>query len=74
MMVNTEDEEEPQGSQFIVDGEYVPRVLFMSKYQKNIFPLGNLHIYVAALNAPMDRMDHCSIYHHDLYNRLSSHS
>lgn len=30
-MVNVEDNEEPSGSQFVVDGEYVPRVFFMGK-------------------------------------------
>ncbi|XP_020899281.1 uncharacterized protein LOC110237993 [Exaiptasia diaphana] len=30
VMVNVEDKEEPSGSQFVVDGEYVPRIFFMN--------------------------------------------
>lgn len=41
VMVNTEDEEEPKGSQFIVDGEYIPRVLFMNPEGKVIDEIWN---------------------------------
>lgn len=36
VMVNVEDNEEPSGSQFVVDGEYVPRIFFMGKHDKII--------------------------------------
>ncbi|CAH3198266.1 unnamed protein product [Porites evermanni] len=41
VMVNTEDEEEPKGSQFIVDGEYIPRVLFLNPEGKVIDEIWN---------------------------------
>lgn len=41
VMVNTEDEEEPKGSQFVVDGEYIPRVLFLNPEGKVIDEIWN---------------------------------
>lgn len=41
VMVNTEDEEEPKGSQFVVDGEYIPRVLFLNPEGKVIEAIWN---------------------------------
>ncbi|XP_015754777.1 PREDICTED: protein disulfide-isomerase A5-like [Acropora digitifera] len=49
VMVNTEDEEEPKGSQFVVDGEYIPRVLFLSpegKVMDEIWNEGTKHPHV----------------------------
>ena len=31
VMVNTEDDDEPKGDQFDVDGKYVPRIFFLGK-------------------------------------------
>ena len=31
VMVNTEDNDEPKGDQFDVDGKYVPRIFFLGK-------------------------------------------
>lgn len=49
VMVNTEDEEEPKGSQFVVDGEYIPRVLFLNpegKVVDDIWNEGTKHPHV----------------------------
>ncbi|KAJ7378801.1 Thioredoxin domain-containing protein 12 [Desmophyllum pertusum] len=49
VMVNTEDEEEPKGSQFVVDGEYIPRVLFLNpegKVVEEIWNEGTKHPHV----------------------------
>ena len=34
VMVNTEDDEQPKGKQYIPDGPYTPRFLFIGKFGK----------------------------------------
>lgn len=61
VMVNVEDDEEPTGSQFVVDGEYVPRVFFMGKHP--IYNCKILYISQCLVRFHMTMKSYSTLYH-----------